>query len=166
MGDKIMLKILRKKGTFAFITNHAVRTGIIPVIQFSLKDPWLLPRREPCYLDNGKKHLALIGWLFFYFGAYIPNQNNEKRLLDAFSRSKDVVAIYVNHRAFIVEIKSVLDDSVYTHNEKAFDLISEGVCEDFMILDSAEVAGMKHTLADFKKIYDLKREDSVNPIAE
>lgn len=57
------MRILRKRGTFVFATKKRAY-----IIQFSLKDPWLLPHHDPHF---GKKADAnLWGWLFFYFGWY------------------------------------------------------------------------------------------------
>lgn len=38
------------------------------VVQFSLKDPWFLPRIDRNYLNNPNN--TLIGWLFFYVGVF------------------------------------------------------------------------------------------------
>lgn len=52
-------------------------------IQFSLKDPWLIPHHEDHY---GKIDIPLSGWLFFYFGAktegFIYQHGNEGGLKD------------------------------------------------------------------------------------
>ena len=56
------MKILRKRGTFVFVTKKKAY-----IIQFSLKDPWLLPRHDP---HHSEADANLYGWLFFYFGWY------------------------------------------------------------------------------------------------
>ena len=56
------MTILRKRGTFVFVTKKRAY-----IIQFSLKDPWLIPRHEE---HHGEADANLWGWLFFYFGWY------------------------------------------------------------------------------------------------
>lgn len=58
-------KILRKKGTFVFVNGKDVSRNFL--IQFSLKNPWFLPKHDPKHL-NGV--YDLYGLLFFYFGRF------------------------------------------------------------------------------------------------
>ena len=60
------LKILRKNGTFVFVNGKDVSRNFL--IQFSLKDPWILPKHDPKYLNGD---CDLYGWLFFYFGRFV-----------------------------------------------------------------------------------------------
>lgn len=55
------MKIKREKLTFGFITKKRFY-----VLQFSLKEPWLLPRHERHY--GRTIDMNLYGWLFVYFG--------------------------------------------------------------------------------------------------
>lgn len=61
-----VLKILRKNGTFVFINGKDASRNFL--IQFSLKDPWILPKHDSKFLDGG---CDLYGWLFFYFGRFV-----------------------------------------------------------------------------------------------
>lgn len=54
------MKIKRLKTTFMFTTNKNKY-----FLQFSLKDPWIFPKKDSKFL-NGK--ITLYGWLFIYFG--------------------------------------------------------------------------------------------------
>lgn len=54
------MKIKRVGLTFGFITKKRVY-----VLQFTLKQPWLLPRHEKHYSEAD---CNLYGWLFVYFG--------------------------------------------------------------------------------------------------
>lgn len=54
------MKVLRKKSTFCFMTKKRDY-----ILQFTLKEPWLLPRHEEHY---SKADCNLWGWLFVYFG--------------------------------------------------------------------------------------------------
>lgn len=61
-----ILPVLRKRGTFKIsYINFKTYEARALYIQFSLKDPWLLPHYEKHY---GKVDIPLAGWLFFYFG--------------------------------------------------------------------------------------------------
>lgn len=65
MNKKIIL-FKRKRGTFMWwILNRNTNKIDNAYIQFSLKDPWWIPKYNPNFL-NGK--CPLFGWLFFYFG--------------------------------------------------------------------------------------------------
>lgn len=56
------MKIKQYKGTFSFTTKKHIY-----VLQFSLKQPWLLPKHDKHY--GGKDvDCNLYGWLFVYFG--------------------------------------------------------------------------------------------------
>lgn len=56
------MKFLRVRSTFSVIVKRKIY-----FLQFTLKDPWFLPRHEKHYkpeiLDAN-----IYGWLFFYFG--------------------------------------------------------------------------------------------------
>lgn len=54
------MKIIREGTTFGFMTKKRIY-----VLQFTLKEPWLLPRHEKHY---SKADCNLYGWLFIYFG--------------------------------------------------------------------------------------------------
>ena len=54
------MKIERVGLAFGFITKKRVY-----VLQFTLKQPWLLPRHEKHYSEAD---CNLYGWLFVYFG--------------------------------------------------------------------------------------------------
>lgn len=61
-----IMPVVRKNGSFKisyanFNTNEARSL----YIQFSLKDPWLIPHYEEHF---GNIDIPLYGWLFFYFG--------------------------------------------------------------------------------------------------
>lgn len=55
------MKIISNKGTFGFITKKRIY-----VLQFSLKEPWLIPHCDRNYGED--KSITLYGWLFLYFG--------------------------------------------------------------------------------------------------
>ena len=67
--DILLYKVLwfkRIRGSFMwFVLNKKTNKINKIYCQFSLKDPWWIPKYDPNYLD-GK--LPLYGWLFFYFG--------------------------------------------------------------------------------------------------
>lgn len=44
-------------------------------VQFSLKDPWWIPKYDPNFADGT---IPLHGWLFFYFGRSKYGQTIEK----------------------------------------------------------------------------------------
>jgi hypothetical protein len=68
MIKRKLLFVKRHRGTFLFaFANFKTQECYEWFFQFSLKDPWLLPKYDPYYL-NGKWPLA--GWLFFYFGRH------------------------------------------------------------------------------------------------
>lgn len=53
------MRIVKLRNTLAlYIPNKKD----MPFVQFSLKEPWLIPRHE----DNCIR--SIYGWLFFYFG--------------------------------------------------------------------------------------------------
>ena len=56
------MKIIKEKGTFCFVTKKRDY-----ILQFTTKEPWLLPKHDSQYL-NGKCNLY--GWLFMYIGWY------------------------------------------------------------------------------------------------
>jgi hypothetical protein len=55
------MKIIRKKSTFCFMTKNKDY-----ILQFTAKEPWLLPKHDPNYAGI----CNLYGWLFMYFGWY------------------------------------------------------------------------------------------------
>lgn len=57
------MKLLRNKATFGLLNK---RTGKMYLLQFSLKEPWLLPKCDRHYGWNS--NIVLYGWLFVYFG--------------------------------------------------------------------------------------------------
>ncbi len=66
------VKLLRRRATFGLLSY---RTGRMHILQFSLKEPWLLPK---CDRDYGEdKNIVLYGWLFIYFG-YTDLKNFQK----------------------------------------------------------------------------------------
>lgn len=59
------LPIVRRGGTFKIsYVNFNTSEARALYIQFSLKEPWLIPHREEHY---GDIDIPLSGWLFFYF---------------------------------------------------------------------------------------------------
>ena len=54
------IRLLRVKHTFTLVTKKRVY-----ILQFTLKEPWLLPRHEEHYSEAD---CNLYGWLFVYFG--------------------------------------------------------------------------------------------------
>lgn len=54
------IRLLRAKHTFVLVTKKRIY-----VLQFTLKQPWLLPRHEKHYSEAD---CNLYGWLFVYFG--------------------------------------------------------------------------------------------------
>lgn len=62
----MLLKVHRIRFTWLFtIANFKSKEIYDIYFQFSLKDPWLLPKYDPHF---GKTDTPLYGWLFFYFG--------------------------------------------------------------------------------------------------
>lgn len=57
------MKVLRSKSTFGLLS---FKTGRLYLLQFTLKEPWLVPRCDRNYGEN--KDIVLFGWLFVYFG--------------------------------------------------------------------------------------------------
>lgn len=57
------MKVLRSKSTFGLLSFE---TGRLYLLQFTLKEPWLVPRCDRNYGEN--KDIVLFGWLFVYFG--------------------------------------------------------------------------------------------------
>lgn len=57
------MKLLRRRATFGLLSY---RTGRMHILQFSLKEPWLLPKCDRNYGED--KNIVLYGWLFIYFG--------------------------------------------------------------------------------------------------
>lgn len=81
MFNRKLLFARRHRGTFLFaFVNFKTQECYEWYIQFSLKDPWWIPKYDLYFLNDGKWPLA--GWLFFYFGrhtrgAIIPRLENE-----------------------------------------------------------------------------------------
>lgn len=64
-----ILPVLLKKGTFKFSwVNFKTSEARALYVQFSLKDPWLIPHHEE-HFGGENVDIPLSGWLFFYFGA-------------------------------------------------------------------------------------------------
>lgn len=62
----MLLDVVRTRFTWNFmIANFKTKEAYSLYIQFSLTDPWWLPRYEP---HLGEIDISLYGWLFFYFG--------------------------------------------------------------------------------------------------
>lgn len=57
------MKLMRLGKTFGLFNFRKKR---IYLLQFSLKDPWLIPKCDKHYGEN--KNIVLYGWLFVYFG--------------------------------------------------------------------------------------------------
>lgn len=57
------MKIKRVGSTFGFYTKKRIY-----VLQFTLKNSWILPRHEKHYGQN--IDMNLYGWLFVYFGYF------------------------------------------------------------------------------------------------
>lgn len=57
-----LMRIIRLRTTFLFMTKRRDY-----ILQFTLKDLWLLPRHEKHYSSSD---CNLYGWLFIYFGYY------------------------------------------------------------------------------------------------
>lgn len=69
MLNRKLLFAKRHRGTFLFaFANFKTQECYEWYVQFSLKDPWWIPRYDPYFLNDGKWPLA--GWLFFYFGRH------------------------------------------------------------------------------------------------
>ena len=65
MNKKIVL-FKRKHRTFMWwILNKNTNKINNAYIQFSLKNPWCIPKYNPNFLNG---NCPLFGWLFFYFG--------------------------------------------------------------------------------------------------
>lgn len=58
------VKFSKIRSTFGIVSR---KTKKIYFIQFSLKEPWLFPKREKHYKPN-ELDANIYGWLFFYFG--------------------------------------------------------------------------------------------------
>lgn len=57
------MKLIRRKSTFGLVS---CKTGRMYLLQFSLKEPWLFPKRDKHFGEN--RDIVLYGWLFLYFG--------------------------------------------------------------------------------------------------
>lgn len=57
------MEILRVKSTFGLLSLKKRR---LYILQFTLKEPWLIPKRDKHYGEN--KNIVLYGWLFVHFG--------------------------------------------------------------------------------------------------
>lgn len=55
------MKVLRKKSTFGLVIKRRLY-----LLQFSMVEPWLIPKCDKNYGRN--KDIVLYGWLFIYFG--------------------------------------------------------------------------------------------------
>lgn len=70
--------IIKKRATFGVYFFDSKKCSLImPLVQFSFKNPWYVPKLDKKYFGNinGKKkdnvHGWLMGWLFFYIGVCI-----------------------------------------------------------------------------------------------
>lgn len=57
------MKFVRSKATFGIRFDKQKR---IYALQFTTKEPWLLPKCDREYGED--KNIVLFGWLFVYFG--------------------------------------------------------------------------------------------------
>lgn len=57
------MKLMRIGKTFGLLNFRKKRMYLL---QFSLKDVWLVPKCDKHYGEN--KNIVLYGWLFVYFG--------------------------------------------------------------------------------------------------
>ena len=57
------MEVFRIKSTFGFMD---LKTKRMYLLQFTLKNPWLLPKRDKHYGED--KNIVLYGWLFIYLG--------------------------------------------------------------------------------------------------
>lgn len=57
------MEVLRVKSTFGLLSLKKRR---LYILQFTLKEPWLIPKRDKRYGEN--KNIVLYGWLFVHFG--------------------------------------------------------------------------------------------------
>lgn len=62
----------RIRSTFGIIIPKKQK---IYFIQFSLKEPWILPKHEPHYKKD-TWNWNMYGWLFFYFGTMPIGKTN------------------------------------------------------------------------------------------
>lgn len=74
--------IYHKKGTLGMYFYDNLKDRVVaPVVQFSLKEPWWIPKLDKEYFQkigckqkkNG--HGFLIGWIFIYAGICISERN-------------------------------------------------------------------------------------------
>lgn len=79
--NKKILFAKRKRFTFLIsIADFSSQECYEVYFQFSLKDPWWLPKHEQ---EFGKSKIPLYGWLFFYFGrrsigVLVPSENGRQ----------------------------------------------------------------------------------------
>lgn len=57
------MELIRNRFTFGLLSYKSKRMYLL---QFSLKEPWLLPKCDRHY--GGDLDIVLYGWLFIYFG--------------------------------------------------------------------------------------------------
>lgn len=82
--NKKILFAKRKRFTFLVsIADFSSQECYEIYFQFSLTDPWWLPKYEP---EFGKSKIPLYGWLFFYFGrrsigVLIPSENGSEPII-------------------------------------------------------------------------------------
>lgn len=60
---RYVMELIRERFTFGLLSYKTKRMYLL---QFSLKDPWLLPKCDKHY--GGDLDIVLYGWLFVYFG--------------------------------------------------------------------------------------------------
>lgn len=69
-------KVQRKNGTFSLdVYDHKVERLDQYIVQFSLKDPWVIPQKRPYKNDKS----WIMGWLFIYFAHFV----HESRISDS-----------------------------------------------------------------------------------
>ena len=79
--NKKILFAKRKRFTFLVsMADFSSQECYEIYFQFSLTDPWWLPKYEP---EFGKSKIPLYGWLFFYFGrrsigVLVPSENGSE----------------------------------------------------------------------------------------
>lgn len=82
--NKKIILFKRERGTFMWwILNKKTNKINNAYIQFSLKNPWWIPKYDSNFL-NGK--CPLHGWLFFYFGKIEAGEliNGKVKLYDRY----------------------------------------------------------------------------------
>lgn len=64
---------VRLKSTFGILDSE---TNKCVIVQFSMKDPWMVPQIRRNYPHNGK---VLAGWMFAYAGVLLFQPDKEEK---------------------------------------------------------------------------------------